>query len=640
MRLFTLLFLLVSFAARAETPIQESAAAPAAVAPAAVTSDKSATSNEDEFLPPDQAFVVTLRSAEGKVAVDFAPAPGHYMYRERISFTVKSPAGASIVASHLPAGEIKDDPNFGRIEVYHHPFLATVEVARPAGSTAPVEIEANYQGCSEKGLCYPPMQKSASLDLGPGTGAVAAAPSSGSVAKVAADVSSAGAATKLATVEAPASDTDRVARIFAGGNFWVVIASFFGFGLLLSFTPCVFPMIPILSGIIVGQGESLTKSRATAMSASYVMGMAITYSAAGVAAGLSGSMLSAALQNPYVLGGFALTFVLLSLSMFGFYQLQLPSFLQSRLSDKSNTMQGGTFAGTFIMGALSALIVGPCVAAPLAGALLYIGQSHNVVLGGSALFAMALGMGVPLMLVGTSAGALLPRAGTWMEAVKKFFGVLLLGVAIWLVTPVIPATAQMLLWAALLIGCAMFLRAIDPLPESAGGFPRMFKAVGVMSLLAGASLVLGALSGGNNVLQPLAGLRAAPGAGGTMVASDARSLKFERVASVADLENRVKAAGGKPVMLDFYADWCVSCKEMEHNTFSDAKVQARLKDAVLLQADVTANKDEHKELLKRFGLFGPPGIIFFDAQGNPVKHAQVVGYQPPEKFLASLQNAM
>jgi thioredoxin:protein disulfide reductase len=296
MRLLTLLLLLVSFSARAETTANsDTASSPAATAPATATADKSATSNEDEFLPPEQAFVVTLRSAEGKVAVDFAPAPGHYMYRERISFTVKSPAGATIVASHLPAGEIKDDPNFGRIEVYHHPFLATVEVARPAGSTAPVEIEANYQGCSEKGLCYPPMQKSASLDLGPGTGAVAAAApasSAGGIAKVAVDGATTGTATKLANVEAPASDTDRVARLFAGGSFWVVIASFFGFGLLLSFTPCVFPMIPILSGIIVGQGESLTKSRATAMSASYVLGMAITYSAAGVAAGLSGSMLS------------------------------------------------------------------------------------------------------------------------------------------------------------------------------------------------------------------------------------------------------------------------------------------------------------------------------------------------------------
>ncbi|MDD5330609.1 MAG: protein-disulfide reductase DsbD, partial [Sulfuricella sp.] len=412
-----------------------------------------------------------------------------------------------------------------------------------------------------------------------------------------------------------------------------ILATFFGFGLLLALTPCVFPMIPILSGIIVGQGHTLTKSRAFGLSLAYVLGMAITYAAAGVAAGLSGTLLSNALQNPWVLGGFALVFVLLALSMFDLYELQMPSFIQSRFTEASNRARGGGLAGIFAMGALSAVIVGPCVAAPLAGALLYIGQTGDVVLGGSALFALALGMGAPLLLVGVSAGALLPRAGAWMQAVKGFFGVLLLGVAIWLISPVIPAAAHMLLWAALLIVSAMYLHALDPLPHPNSGFAKFWKGVGVMVLIAGVSLVIGALSGNRDILQPLSGLRAFSG---EAKAAEGAALKFERVKSVAELERRVQQAKGKYVMLDFYADWCVSCKEFERFTFSDAKVQAKLRDAVLLQADVTANSEDDKALLKKFGLFGPPGIIFFDKNGKELSASRVVGYEPPEKFIGSL----
>jgi len=415
-----------------------------------------------------------------------------------------------------------------------------------------------------------------------------------------------------------------------------LIISFFVFGMLLSFTPCVLPMVPILSGIIVGHGHKLTRTHGRLLSGVYVLGMAITYALAGVAAGMSGALLSAALQNPWVLGAFATLFVALALSMFGFYELQLPTALQSRLAGASGRLHGGHYTGVFAMGALSALIVGPCVAAPLAGALLYISQSGNAVLGGGALFSMGLGMGVPLLVVGASAGTLLPKAGPWMETVKRFFGVMLLAVAIYLVSPVIPVVAHMLAWSALLIFTAIHLRALDPLPPSARGFARFSKGVGVIALVAGVVFLVGALSGGRDVLQPLSGLRSsATGVGGA-----APGVAFQRVASVAELDSQIAAAAGKTVMLDFYADWCVSCKEMERYTFTDPGVQARLGGMVKIQVDVTAGTAEHRALLQRFRLFGPPGIVFFDGAGREIQGLRVIGYQPADKFTAVLDQAL
>jgi len=380
-------------------------------------------------------------------------------------------------------------------------------------------------------------------------------------------------------------------------------------------------MIPILSAIVAGEGKALTKQRGLLLSASYVLGMALAYAGAGVAAAYSGSLIAAALQNAWVLGAFALVFVALALSMFGFYDLRLPGFLHERLHSAHQRLRGGQIASVAAMGVLSAIIVSPCVAAPLAGALLYIAQTRDVLLGGAALFVMALGMGVPLLVVGVSEGALLPKAGAWMTGVRKFFGVLLLAVAIWIVSPVIAPMAQLLAWSALLIGSAVFLRALDPLPAGASGWARLWKAGGIMALVAGVSLLVSVFSGKPEGVRPAA----AP-------------LPWIRVASLGELEGRLKAPG-KPVMLDFYADWCVSCKEMERFTFTDPKVRAELDQMLLLQVDVTANNAHDKALLKRFSLFGPPGIVFFDADGREIKGLRVIGYQNAERFVKTLSLA-
>ena len=589
---------------------------------------------EAEFLPVEQAFPVFVKARDTQTLLaDFEIAEGYYLYRDKIQFTLENGGATAIGKVSLPPGDIKNDPNFGKTEVYHRPVQAVVTLTNGNQQARPLTLVVEFQGCSDKGICYPPQAKTFKLTL-PAAPPVARADAPPQGAQ-----DSAGAAPSAASgalSPAPAGDeSSRIADLFKGGSFWLVIASFFGFGLLLALTPCVFPMIPILSGIIVGQGQHLSRGRTFALSLAYVLGMAITYALAGVAAGLSGALISNALQNPWVLGAFALIFVLLAFSMFGFYELQMPNFIQSWFNKEANQIKGGSLAGVFVMGALSAVIVGPCVAAPLAGALLYIGQTRDVVLGGAALFAMALGMGLPLLLVGMSAGTLLPKAGAWMSAVKSFFGVLMLGMAIWLISPVISIALHMLLWAALLIVSAIYLHALDPLPPPARGFRKFWKGVGVIALVIGVALLLGALSGGRDILQPLAGLRAASGAAN---AAETPHLRFEKVKNGAELDERLRQAGGKTVMLDFYADWCVSCKELERFTFSDARVIARLKDVVLLQADVTANSADDKALQKRFNLFGPPGIIFFGADGK--ESGRVIGYEDPEKFLSSLDKIL
>ncbi len=570
----------------------------------------------EDLLEPEKAFRMSARALDAaSVEVHFAIADGYYLYKEKFRFALEGASGAKLGAPEFPRGVRKKDEFFGEVETYRKQVAIRLPVE---GAADTLKLLVTSQGCADIGVCYVPMESKATLKL--------AAYNAGSPGLTPAPFS----VDPQPRFSLSATDLD-VAAMFQSGSLWVVLASFLGFGLLLAFTPCVLPMIPILSGIIVGEGKSLGKLRALLLSVSYVLGMALAYAAAGVAAAYSGSLIAAALQNAWVLGAFALVFVWLALSMFGFHDLQVPAFIHERLHAAHGRLEGGRIASVAAMGVLSAVIVSPCVAAPLAGALLYISQTRDVLLGGTALFAMALGMGVPLVAVGVSEGALLPKSGAWMKSVKKFFGALLLGVAIWIVSPVLPVMVAMLAWAALLVGSGVFLRAIDPLPADAQGAARLAKAAGIMALVAGTALLVGALAGSRDLLRPLAGLMNAE-------APDAAPVRFIRVASAAALDERLQAPG-RPVMLDFYADWCVSCKEMESFTFSDPRVKATLGGMLLLQADVTANNEAAKLLLKRFSLFGPPGIIFFDAQGREIRGLRVIGYQNADRFLKTLELA-
>ncbi len=588
-----------------------------------------------EFLPPEQAFRFSARALDARhVEVAFDVAEGYYMYREQFAFAADG-AGVRLGPARVPPGKVKFDETFGKqVETYRGRVVIAVPVeAAPAGFT----LSVTSQGCADAGLCYPPMQSAARVQLAGfgGDGRVSVQADAG------ADTTPVAAST--AVPGAAASNDSGIEGALRSGRLWVVMGVFFVAGLLLSFTPCVLPMLPILSSIIVGQtGAATSRSRGLSLALSYSLGMALVYTALGVAAGLAGEGLAAALQNPWVLSGFALLLGLLALSMFGFYELQLPAFLRDRLDARASRIQGGRWAGVFAMGGLSALIVSPCVAAPLAGALVYISQTRDVVLGGSALFSLAAGMSVPLLLVGASAGALLPRAGAWMESVKRFFGVLLLGAAWWILSPELPGPVAVAGWGVLLLVAACLLGAFDRLVDAAGAGARLGKALGVALVVLGAAQIVGAAAGSSDALQPLLRFaQKAPAAGtdvATGIAAAGEAPHFRRVSDVAELDAAVRSAG-RPVMLDFYADWCVSCKEMERFTFNDPRVRARLDKALLLQVDVTRNTAADRELLKRFNLFGPPGMLFFDAQGRELASQRVIGYQDAAQFLGSLSSA-
>jgi thiol:disulfide interchange protein DsbD len=565
----------------------------------------------DDLLEPEKAYRFSARMVDGPaVEVNFAIAPGYYLYRDRLRFAVEGNSRVQLGAPEFPPALPHKDEFFGETPIYRR----QVSIRVPVRGEGRFDLKVTSQGCADIGVCYVPMDSHARLEV---AALEAPAPVPGASAPGEPGLS------------IYASDLD-IARLLEG-NFALAIGGFLVLGLLLAFTPCMLPMIPILSGIIAGEGQALNKSRALGLSITYVLSMAATYAMAGVAAAYAGSLIATYLQNAWVLGAFAALFVLLAFSMFGFYELRLPGFLHDRLNETHGRLRGGRIASVAAMGVLSAVIVSPCVSAPLAGTLLQISRTGDVVLGGSALFALALGMGLPLIVVGVSEGALLPRAGAWMVGVRRFFGVLLLAVALWILSPVLPPAVEMIAWAVLLIGSAMFLRAIDPLPVAASGWWRVWKAVGIVALVAGAALLVGALAGSRDLFRPLAGL-----IGGG--APSASAASWRRVASLGELDTSL-ANAGKPAMLDFYADWCVSCKEMEKLTFSDPKVRAELDRMLLLRADVTAGNDADRALLKRFSLFGPPGIIFFDASGREIPGLRVVGYQPPERFLRTLAAA-
>ncbi len=596
-------------------------------------------SNPQELLPPDEAFKIAVEVRDGNTLIaHLTPAKDYYLYRDKIAFEPKQ-EGMAIEKVRLPPGKMKEDMTFGNTEVYYSPIQAVISLKREGAASEPLTLEATYQGCNEPvGVCYAPIHKVIDLTLPAVKAAIGAVAEAVSSQATAAEIDATAELFQMPS-RLPAIETEsyKIERMFETGNYWLILSGFFVVGLFLSFTPCVFPMFPILSGIIANQGKNVTKRHGFILALAYVFGMAITYAIIGVAAGLSGAMLSAALQNAWVLGTFAVMFVLLSFSMFGFYELQLPGSLQTKLSQEAGQLKGGHLTSVFGMGALSALIVGPCVAAPLAGALLYISQTRDVVLGGSALFVMALGMGVPLLLLGTSAGALLPKAGAWMESIKRFFGVLLLAVAIWIISPVINEVVYMLLWAVLLIISAIYLHAIDPLPERASGVQKFLKGVGVIALLVGVALLIGVLSGGRDVLQPLSKLNLADATSlGEAGPASYATLPFQRVKTIAELDEQIQLSREKYVMVRFHADWCVSCKEMDRFTFSDAKVQARLKEVVLLEVDVTNGTSDDTALLKRFKLFGPPGILFIDRQGHDVPDIKIIGFLNNNDFLTVL----
>ena len=570
-------------------------------------------SNEDQFLPVDQAFVLTaVPDGADHVLLDWQIAPGYYLYRHRLSVKTATP-GFVLGELEMPDGKKKTDEFFGDVEVYYDVLTATVPVTRPDGASS-FELVVSYQGCADAGLCYPPVTRTVSIELPPP-----------------------GTASPRESPPPMVSEQDRLSGLIAGGSLLVVMASFFGFGLLLAFTPCVLPMIPILSGIIAGQGEAATPRRSFLLSVVYVLGMALTYTAAGAAFAAAGQQAQAFFQQPWIIITFAALFVGLALAMFGLFDLKIPAALETRLAGVSGRQRSGSLVGTAIMGALSALVVTACVAPPMVAALAVIGQTGDVLRGSLALFAMGIGMGAPLLLVGVAGGRFLPHAGPWMNTVKALFGVLFLAVAVWMLERVLPGSLTLALWALLVIVAGYYFGGFGRTGAGTEGSRLVAKGLGLAAIVWGVIMMLGAAAGGHDPLQPLRGA-ALPGFGGQASASASESLPFRMVASVEDLDRELAAAkaASQPAMLDFYADWCVSCKEMEKYTFSVPEVQSDLAGFVLLKADVTANSEADQALFRRFGVYGPPTTAFFSAEGRECRPFRLVGFVAADEFRSHL----
>jgi thioredoxin:protein disulfide reductase len=609
-----LLALLLAFGspvgAQPATAAGGAAAAPSAPATGIDAVLKAGKSGEDSFLPVEQAFrFEAVAEGSDRLRLDWQIAEGYYLYRSRIKITSSS-AAAQLGAPQFPAGQIKNDEYFGRQEIYHHELTLAVPVARAKGGALQLPLQVSYQGCAEAGLCYPPQVKTLTLSL--------SAASAGS---------SAGQPPAANSGEG-GSEQGWYAGLIRGDSVWAMLGWFYLTGLGLAFTPCVLPMVPILSGIIVGSGRNVTTARAFTLSLAYVLGMALTYTAAGVACAAAGRQVQAMFEQWWVIALFAALFVALGLSMLGLFTLQMPAGVQSRIATLSNRQSAGTLGGVTMMGALSALIVTTCVAPALVGALLVISQTGQMVRGGAALFALAFGMGTPLLVVGASAGKLLPKAGAWMDLVKQVFGVLMLAVAVWMLGRIVPERLALLLWAvpALLLAWLLLARTRGRtlLTWSA-------RAVGVAAAFYGVALAAGAALGGTDPLEPIPAF-----------ASHAPTLVFRPIHSLADLDREVAAAKAhdESVLVDFSADWCTSCKEMERYTFTDPQVQAALSHTVLLRADVTANNDDDQALLKRFGIFGPPTIAFYGSDGQERTGYRVVGYMKAQAFAERTRAAL
>lgn len=566
----------------------------------------------DDLLPVDEAFIMNARfDGANELVVAWQIEPGYYLYSDKFGFEVDG--GLGLGNASLPPGEPHYDENFGDVEVFYDYVEATIPFSRARPDEIPVTVRGQFQGCRENSICYPPGEQAMALVL-PAASEFAVPAGGGDVM---------------------VSEQDRLAALVLSDSWLIVLGTFYGLGLLLAFTPCVLPMVPILSGIIAGQ-EKVTATRGFALSFSYVMGMAVTYTAAGALAALAGEQIQAIFQRPWIIMLFAGLFVVLALGMFGLYELQVPAAIQTRVNKLASRQKGGTFAGVAVMGALSALIVTTCVAPPLVATLAVIGQSGDVVRGAGALFALSLGMGSPLLLVGASAGKLLPHAGAWMNVVKAAFGVMMLGLAIWMMERILPGSVTLTLWALLVFLTGVFLGAFEPLPQDPAAPRRLAKGLGVLACLYGALMLIGATLGGENPLRPLP-RGALLALNGLPVPTE--QLDFVDVETVTALDGLLAEAraAGRPVMVDFTAEWCVSCKEMEEYTFPDPGVVAALEPFMLLRADVTANDDNDQELLDRFSSFGPPTIAFFDRQGLEREPYKLVGYVPAEEFAAHVE---
>ena len=580
------------------------------------------TSATGDLLPVDDAFTMNARfDKPNELTVTWQIAPGYYLYRDKLTFT--SAGRIELGTANLPKGVAHTDDNFGDVEVFFDYVEAKVPLARASPDALEVELTGGFQGCKEGSICYPPGEQLMSLVL-PATSEFPAP----------------AAATGTAGSELVSEQDQFLAKI-VNGSWWTLLGGFYVAGLLLAFTPCVLPMVPILSSIIAGQGGTVSAQRGFLLSLSYVLGMAATYTAAGAIAALAGGQVQALFQKPWLITIFAGMFVVLALGMFGMFELQMPAAIQTRLANMANRQKGGTFIGTAVIGALTALIVTTCVAPPLIGALTFISQTGDVARGSGALFALSMGMGTPLLLVGASAGQLLPRVGPWMNSVKAAFGVMLIAVAIYMMDRVLPGTVTLVLWSLLVFLSGVFLGAFEPLPASPKPAQRLAKGLGVLACLYGALLLIGATLGGDDPLRPIP-QSAVRGSGGGLLAaaSDEEELQFRAVETVAQLDAALAEArtGGQPVMLDFTAEWCISCKEMEEYTFPEPGVIGALEPYMLLRADVTDNNDDDKALLQRFKSFGPPTIAFFDRSGFERTNFKLVGFVPAEKFSAHVRD--
>jgi thiol:disulfide interchange protein DsbD len=591
-----------------------------------------------DFRPPaltaDEAFIYeAIGFSEDSILVRITVEPGYYLYRNMFDFRVLGDSGIKVRSAEFPKGKIKDDPEFGNVEVFYGQIEVPVSINRPAGPQQTITLEADYQGCRDGDICYPPQTHQVELTIPAAAFAI-----NEPVTPINATLAAANPTSRTgpaASSPMQSSEQDKLAEMLLSNPTGALFA-FFIAGLLLAFTPCVFPMVPILSGIIAGQGDRMTTGRAFWLSLVYVLAMAVTYTIAGVLAGLFGQNLQALFQNPWILSVFIGVFIALALSMFGFFELQLPARLQTRLTNASNQQKGGSLTGVAVMGFLSALIVGPCVAPPLAAALIVIGASGSAVLGGSALFALSMGMGLPLILFGVSAGKLVPKAGAWMDAIKAVFGIGLLALAIWMLERIVQGPVILLLWGILAIASGVYMGALERVPEGASGWHRLWKSLGLVLLLIGAMEIIGAAKGGEDWTKPLKGFSVS----GTVSAE--HGVEFERIKSLQDLDAAVAVASQarQPAMLDFYADWCIECVRMERNTFTDPTVQKLMAKIRPLQADVTPNDKVDQALMSKYGVIGPPAILFFDRQGNELRNFRLVGYFEPEEFAAHLNKVL